>query len=50
MLTNMDIFCRVGLTSKSFCMVQQRWQEFLNIVGKYHRPKGNEGVVFKKQG
>ena len=48
MLTNMDIFFRVGLTSKSFSMVQQRWQKSLNIVGKYHRPKGNLGVVFKK--
>ena len=23
-------------------------QKFLNIVGKHHRPKGNLGVVFKK--
>ena len=48
MLTNMDIFFRVGLTSKSFSMVQQMWQKSLNIVGKYHRPKGNLGVVLKK--
>ena len=48
MLTNIDIFFRVGLTSKSFSMVQQRWQKSQNIVGKYHRPKGNLGVVFKK--
>ena len=33
---------------RSFSMVQQRWQKSLNIVGKYHRPKGNLGVVFKK--
>ena len=37
----MDIFFRVGPTSKSFSMVQQRWQKSLKIVGKYHRPKGN---------
>ena len=48
MLTNMDIFFRVGLTTKSFSMVQQRRQKVINIVGKYHRPKGNLGVVFKK--
>ena len=46
MLINMDIFFQVGQTSKSFSMVQQRWQKSLNIVGKYHRPKGNVGVVF----
>ena len=49
MLTNMDIFFRVWLTSKSFSMVQQMCQKFLNIVGKHHRPKGNLGVVFKKK-
>ena len=48
MLINMDIFFRVWLTSKSFSMVQQMWQKFQNIVGKHHRPKGNLGVVFKK--
>ena len=48
MLINMDIFFRVGLTSKSFSMVQQRLQKSINIVGKYHRPKGNLGVVYKK--
>ena len=47
MLTNMDIFFRVWLTSKSFNMVQQTWQKFLNIVGKHHRPKRNLGVVLK---
>ena len=50
MLTNMDIFFRVGLTSQSFSMIQQRWQKSLNIVGKYHRPKGNLGVVLKNKG
>ena len=50
MLTNMDIFFRVGLTSKSFSMVQQRWQKSLNIVGKYHRPKGNVGGFFLNKG
>ena len=46
----MDIFFRVWLASKSFSMVQQMWQKFLNIVGKHHRPKGNLGVVFKNKG
>ena len=50
MLTNMVIFFRVGLTSKSFSMVEQRWQKSLNIVGKYHRPKGNLGVVLQNKG
>ena len=48
MLTSMDIFFRVELTSKSFSMVQQRWHKSQNIVGKYHQPKGNLGVVDKK--
>ena len=48
MLTNMDIFFRVWLTSKSFSVVHQMCQKFLNIVGKHHRPKGNLGVVLKK--
>ena len=50
MLTNMDIFFRVGLTSKSFSMVQQRWQKSQKIVGKYHRPIGKLGVVLKNKG
>ena len=49
MLTNISIFFRVGLTSKSFSMVQQRWQKSLNIVRKYHRPKGYLGVVLKNK-
>ena len=48
MLTNMDIFFRVLLRSKSFSMVQQMLQKFLNIVGKHHGPKGNLGVVLKQ--
>ena len=47
MLTNMDIFFRVGLTSKSFNMVQQRWQ-VPKYCREYHWPKGNLGVVLKK--
>ena len=46
----MDILFRVGLTSKSFSTVQQRWQRSLNYVGKYYRPKGNLGLFLKNKG